>query len=260
MDTRATLHFDRYGVLLIVGLVAPAVACDALPTHIDNSTAASNAPGGIVGGDGDDDPSNDDAARNGAYAGGDANTFDHAEDLGQNGGRDPFDILAERQDEGPPEVRARLHSCQKIQVAALGRLLDALGVDLAATGNPPTAGQLYAGGKDALGAANYPSRTPEATTWTASGATKLMDIFVQAAPEIIAHIATAAHCQVDGVGHDIFDPDGSCNADAVSCLIGRPATEDHLAICNYVATTGSSLDKGRAIAVATLLSAAYTCE
>jgi hypothetical protein len=67
-------------------------------------------------------------------------------------------------------------------------------------------------------------------------------------------------CQVDGVGPAVFDADGRCVADAVTCLVGRPATKDHLAICDSVVQAATDLEKGKRIAVATLLSAAHSCE
>lgn len=216
------------------------------------------APGDVVGGDddGDDDPTND---RGGdAFAGSEDNTFDHMPGLGSDD-RDPFDVLAQRQEEGPPEIRARLHSCQKPQIAAITNMLRAFGVDLTSSGDPPPAGELLAGGGDALGGANYASRTGEAITWTNSAATKFQDIFVMAAPEIIAALPEAAHCQIDGVGPQMFDGD-TCNEDAISCLIGRPARAAHLAICNSLIADAADKQQGKVIAVAALLSAAHTCE
>jgi hypothetical protein len=97
-----------------------------------------------------EDPTKTPSEQPGAFNGGDKNTFDHMSDLGEFGARDPFDILAQREEEGPAEVRTRLHSCQKITYATLGNILSSLGVDLSATGDPPTAGQLYKGGAGAL--------------------------------------------------------------------------------------------------------------
>src|SRR5262245_35408062 len=48
--------------------------------------------------------------------------FLHNTDLSARGARDPFDILAQRQEEGPPLVRARMHSCRKLQIAALRQI------------------------------------------------------------------------------------------------------------------------------------------
>ena len=207
-----------------------------------------------------EDPTQGPSQVPGAYAGGENNTFDHDNDLGEYGGRDPFDILAQRQAEGPAEVRTRLHSCQKIQYAALGNLLTSLGVDLSKTGNPATAGQLYQAGGDALGVANYDARVGEAIVWSAAGAAKLFDIFVQAAPEIIANLPSSAQCQVNGVGPQMFDAQGNCSADAVSCLMGRPATAEQTALCSHLVQEASSMDVGESIAVATILSATHSCE
>jgi hypothetical protein len=207
-----------------------------------------------------DDPTEEDAEKPGAYAGGEENTFNHMSDLGANGARDAFEVLAQRQEEGPPEIRTRLHSCQKLQITTLRTILEGFGVDLAATGDPPSAGQLFNSGGGALGAANYDARVGETIVWSAAGAAKLFDIFVQAAPEIIANLSTVPQCQMDGVGPEMFDGNGQCNEDAITCLIGRPATPEHLAICNSMVHAGTTLDNGKYIAVATLLSAAHSCE
>lgn len=191
--------------------------------------------------------------------GGEETTFDHDNDY-----RDPYEIALQQAEEGPPEVRSRLHSCQKLQIAALRNILTDFGVDLAAEGDPPTAGQLINGGGTALGQSNYPARTGEDIVWTAAGAAKTFDIFVQAAPEIIAAMPNLAQCQIDGTGPSMFDesdPENpTCNDDAVSCLIGRPATPDHIAICNNLLQSGSSLAVSKNIAVGALLSAAHSCE
>ncbi len=207
-----------------------------------------------------DDPTQEIPEQPGAFAGGKDNTHDHMADIGGNGGRDPFEVLAQRQEEGPPEIRTRLHSCQKIQMYALRELLVGLGVDIDATGDPPAAGELYKSGGGALGAANYDARVGETLVWSASGAAKLFDIFVQAAPEIIANLQAAPLCQIEGVGPAMFDAEDRCNEDAVTCLIGRPATAEHLAICDSLVQAASDIDTGKKIAVATLLSAAHSCE
>lgn len=207
-----------------------------------------------------DDPTKAIPEKPGAYSGDRGNTFDHMAGLGADGARDPFQVLAERQEEGPPEIRTRLHSCQKVQYTAIRTTLESFGVNIDATGDPPTAGQLWKAGGGALGVANYDARVGETLVWSASGAAKLFDIFVQAAPEIIANIAAAPQCQIDGAGPDMFDAENRCNADAVTCLIGRPASPEHLAVCDSIVESGSDIDKGKYIAVATLLSAAHSCE
>ena len=207
-----------------------------------------------------DDPTKSIPEKPGAYAGGEDNTFDHMAGLGADGARDPFQVLAERQEEGPPEIRTRLHSCQKVQYTAVRTTLESFGVNIDATGDPPTAGELWKAGGGALGVANYDARVGETLVWSASGAAKLFDIFVQASPEIIANISLVPQCQIDGVGPEMFDAENRCVADAVTCLIGRPASPEHLAVCDSIVESGSDIDTGKKIAVATLLSAAHSCE
>jgi len=207
-----------------------------------------------------DDPTDDFQNQPGVFAGGEDNTQSHMGDLGDGVFKDPFEILAQRMEEGPPEVRTRLHSCQKLQNAALSNVLTSLGVNIDATGDPPTAGELVKGGGGALGAANYDSRVGEQIVWSAAGAAKLFDIFVQAAPEIIAGLPNVDQCKVNGVGVEMFDANNQCNADAIACITGRPASASHVAICSKVVTSASDVEKGKRIAVATLMSAAHSCE
>ena len=207
-----------------------------------------------------DDPTDDFANQPGVFAGGEDNTQSHMGDLGDFGAKDPFEILAQRQEEGPAEIRTRLHSCQKLQNTALRNVLTSLGVNMDATGDPPTAGQLLQGGGSALGGASYDARVGEAIVWSAAGAAKLFDIFVQAAPEIIANLPNVDQCKIDGVGVAMFDDQNKCNADAIACITGRPATDSHVAICNTIVTKASSVDKGKRIAVATIMAGALSCE
>lgn len=207
-----------------------------------------------------EDPTKVEAEKPGAFAGGQDNTFDHMAGLGDDKVKDAFEVLKQREEEGPAEIRTRLHSCQKIQVTTLRSILTSFGVDMEATGNPPTAGQLFKDGAQALGGANYDARVGESIVWTAAGAAKLFDILVQAAPEIIANLPSSPQCQIDGVGPQVFDADNRCVADAVTCIIGRPATPEHVAICNSVVEHASDIETGKKIAVATLLSAAHSCE
>jgi hypothetical protein len=188
------------------------------------------------------------------------NTFDHFNDPG-----DPFEILKQHQEEGPSDIRGRLHSCQKIPYSALGEFLKSRGVDIANVA-PKSAGQLYRDGKDTLGVANYEAREAETYFHTTAGATKLFDIFVQAAPEIIANIQNMPACQVGGQGNPMFDSaTGECVFESLSCIMGRPAKVQDIKLCNAMiqhAEPGNQadLDLKRRITVAAFLSAAHTCE
>jgi hypothetical protein len=196
------------------------------------------------------------------------NTFDHFNDPGSSGTKDPFEILKERAEEGPPEVRTRLHSCTKVAYGPLGDFLTSRGVNLKATSSsgPKTAGQLYTQGGDALGVAKFDAREGEAYFHTTASATKLFDIFVQAAPEIIANIQNVDACKYNGQGKPMFDPmTGKCTFEALSCIMGRPATADDLTVCNLLVEQAdpnnpADLTTKRNIAVAVFLSAAHTCE
>lgn len=199
----------------------------------------------------------------------DGNNFHHPDEPATAGQKDPFEILKERADEGPPEVRSRLHSCGRIPFASIGRFLTSRGVNLdakAAVGAPPTAGELYKVAGDALGAPNFDLRQGEATSYTIAGAIKLMDIFVQSAPEIIANIEKTPACKLAGQGRPMFDATtGKCVYSSVSCIMGRPATSDDMALCNLMLdhadpTNPADLANKRRITVAALLSAANTCE
>jgi hypothetical protein len=205
----------------------------------------------------------------GMTTGKDGNTFDHFNDPGASGQKDPFEILKERAEEGPPEVRSRLHSCTKIPYAALGDFLTSRGVNLNATssgGAPKTAGELYKSGTDALGVARFDAREGETYFHTTAGATKLFDIFVQAAPEIIAGIQSADACKINGAAKPMFDAtSGACVRESLSCIMGRPATDDDMTLCNLMlaqAAQGDAKDltTKRNITVAAFLSAANTCE
>lgn len=194
------------------------------------------------------------------YTGDEDNTFDHMSGLGEDGSKDPMTVLAQRQEEGPPEIRTRLHSCQKIPVATLRNILEEFGVNMTLTADPPTAGQLFSEGSAALGGAVYDARVGESIFWTSSGAAKQFDIFVQASLEIITAMPGLQQCQEDGVGSSVFDQNDWCTEPAVTCLLGRPATSQHLAICTDIVNSASTPEKGKTIAVAVILSAGHSCE
>ena len=133
---------------------------------------------------------------------------------------------------------------------------------------PATAGYLYFSGKDALGVPKLDSRLGEKEEHSTASAMKLMDIFIQAAPQIIANIGDqtkAPACTLNGKNKPMFAADGSCVEESVSCLIGTPATEDHMLLCNLLVSKAdksnlSDVIKKRNIAVAVLLSAAHSCQ
>jgi hypothetical protein len=172
---------------------------------------------------------------------------------------DPFAELERLQREGPPRYASRVHSCPKTRYRTLGNVLASRGVDLAATGEL-TAGHLYTQGALALGAPSYAARVRETLDLGLATTAKLFDIYVQAAPEIIANLPRRAECQVGGAGAALFDADHLCVADGVTCLIGVPATAAHLEICNQTVRDAADIETGKRLAVAVLAAAAHTCE
>lgn len=134
---------------------------------------------------------------------------------------------------------------------------------------PATPGFLYQSGVDAFGVPKIDSRQGEKDGHTTASAMRLFDIFIQAAPQIIANIQdpqAAPACVLQGQTHPMFDPlDGSCVEESVSCLLGTPATDDHLLLCNLIVDKANPSDpvdvqKKQYIAVASILAAAHSCE
>ncbi|MBM4358054.1 MAG: hypothetical protein FJ096_08075 [Deltaproteobacteria bacterium] len=132
-----------------------------------------------------------------------------------------------------------------------------------------TAGFLYFTGKDALGVPKLDSRLAEKEEHSTASAMRLMDLFIQSAPQIVANMgdpSKAPACTLNGKNKPMFDPkDGSCVEESVSCLLGMPATDDHMLLCNLVVQKANQADqtdltKKRNIAVAALLSAAHSCQ
>ncbi len=141
----------------------------------------------------------------------------------------------------------------------MGAFLASRGVNLAST-TAMSAGRMWRESDQALGAPNYGARQREARELSTATASKLFDIFVQAAPEIIAAMPNRAECTVAGVGTEMFNAADQCTADGIACLLGLPATASHLELCNLTVQRASDVEKGKRIAVASLLAAAHTCE
>jgi hypothetical protein len=168
----------------------------------------------------------------------------------------------------PLEVDSRLHGCQKVSYSALRNFLVSRGVDPALASTPDSAGELYNGAKDTFGVPPVDSRTNERSFHTTAEATKLFDIFLRAAPEIVANMnnsAAAPACVMNGTTKPMFADDNTCVMESVSCLLGRPAEKDDMTLCNAIVQKADpantpDLTNKKYIAVATLLAAGHTCE
>jgi len=187
------------------------------------------------------------------------NTFDHPAALSGGAAATVREALERMAEEGPPLYTARVHSCRKMPYQTVGRVLRGYGVDVDATGET-SAGRMWREADQALGAPNYAARVSESTEVTAASSGRLFDIFVQAAPEIIAGMPGEARCQIGGVGAELFAADGACREDGITCLLGVPATDTHVAFCNTIVSRAATTADGQKLAVAALLAAANTCE
>jgi hypothetical protein len=195
-------------------------------------------------------PSNPPAPGN--TSGGTDTTFDH-----DNNTISPWDLLDRLTKEGPPSFTSHMHSCPKVKYATLGNVMTGVGINVA-NATAVSAGDLYRNGQSALGGPNYANRLRENVALTTSGMSREFDIFAAGAPEVLTAFTggTIARCP----GAQLFDAGGACRPDGITCLIGQPATSEHVEFCNLTVNSASDNATGRKLAVATILAAAYTCE
>jgi len=195
----------------------------------------------------------------------DNNTQHHMQDpnTGDNGISDPNSVHAEQAQVGSAEVIARLHSCSKITYSAMGNILKNHGVNTGST-TANSAGLLYKGGASALGVANYGGRVPEMIIPSTAALSKEFDIMVAAAREIQAAAKAGTLSMTACPSTQLLDTSGNFTKDGLSCLMGKPATPDHLSIANdailQATSQGLTQDQGQQIAIASILEAAHTCE
>jgi len=191
-------------------------------------------------------------------------TFDH---MNENA-VDPFQVLARIQEQGPPEVSTRMHSCGKMKYATLGNVMRNVGINM--TGNGTTPNGLYTSGAGALGRPDYANRISEGTDLSTAGAVRLYDIFVAAAPQIITAMPTNVRCQVAAAPTSMFDAAGTgCTMNGIACLTGAPATQAQKDLCDSaiasnttekIGTAATAPTIGQVVAVASVLAAAHSCE
>jgi len=188
----------------------------------------------------------------GSTSGDESTTFDH-----DNSGISPWELLERLQQEGPPSYTSRVHSCPKVRYKTLGNVLASFGVNIANT-TALSAGDLYRNGFNALGGPNFDNRIRENIGITTSGASREFDIFAAGAQETIDAFTnnTIARCP----GAQLFDVNNTCKPEGITCLIGVPATSQHLNYCNLTVSSASDVTVGKRLAVASMLAAAYTCE
>lgn len=197
----------------------------------------------------------------GNTAGGENSTYDHSND--PNGAAPGADFQPADPQQvkmvGSPEVTARLHACGKLTVTSMGQILATRG--MTATGTPagaPAGAQsattIFKASSAQLGAANYQGRVPEAPFASTSTMSKMFDIFTMGSYEVAAGTWTGTACGTAKV----LGADGKFTKDGLSCLMGKPALDEHVAIANDAIAKNPT--DGAKIAIAALLSAAHTCQ
>jgi len=189
--------------------------------------------------------------------GGSDDTFDH-----DNNGISVWDLIDRLTKEGPTSFSSQVHGCTKPRVATLGNILTAVGINAANTA-ASSAGQLYTSGIAAMGGPNFGARVPENLGVSISGASREFDIFASGATEIINSVPTLPRCKdANGAFAQLFDTSTppKCQATGLTCILGVPATQAHLDLCNLTITKASTPQIGQRLAIAVMMAAAYTCE
>lgn len=193
-------------------------------------------------------------------AGNENTTFNHSNDPGGAAPGADFQPAEPGQVKliGSPEISSRLHSCGKLTIKSLGDILTSRG--LTGGGTRPAgalSGQaIFAQGATAaaFGGANYNGRVPEAPFASTSAMAKMFDIFTMASYDAITANWNAPACP----GVKVLGADGKFTQDGLTCLMGKTAHPEHLAIANDAIAKNPT--DGAKIAIAALLSAAHTCQ
>lgn len=191
-----------------------------------------------------------------ATQGGEDSTFDHSNDPGGAAPGADFQPPEPSQMKlvGSPEVTSRLHACGKLSNASIAEILTSRALN---GGNPQgsqSAQQIFNASGPALGAANYPGRVPEAPFSSTSAMAKMFDIYTMGSYAAVGANWNPPACP----GTKVLGADGKFTQDGISCLIGKPATAEHVAIANDAIAKNPT--DGAKIAIAAMLSAAHTCQ
>lgn len=196
------------------------------------------------------------SSNSGSTAGGEDSTFNHSNNPG---GADPAAIEqpaepAQIKMVGSPEVTSRLHGCGKLSNASIANLITSRGLSGGQPQGAQSAQQIFNAAGAALGAANYNGRVPEAPFASTSAMAKLFDIFAMGSYAAVGNNFTAPACP----DVKILGTDGKFTKDGLTCLMGKPARDEHVAIANDAITQNGT--DGAKIAIAALLAAAHTCQ
>jgi len=227
-----------------LGLVLISIAALALGACDDGSDSLSNGQRNATRGGGT------------GTAGGEDTTFDHSNDPGAaaNGAEFQPPEPAQTRLVGSPEVTSRLHACGKLTLASMSEMITSRALSGSNPGGTQSAQQIFAASGPALGAANYPGRVPEAPFASTSAMAKMFDIYTMGSYNVASTTWNAPACP----GTKVIGADGKFTEDGISCLMGKPATPEHVAIANDAIAKNPT--DGAKIAIAAILSAAHTCQ
>lgn len=187
---------------------------------------------------------------------GPTNAFNHDDILSSIG-----DVFADGR-QVPVEVGERMHACGKLQYAALGRILQSRGVNIANTAMF-SAGQLYTSGNLVIGVANYPARVSESDRNTTGGIVRLYDILIAAAEELLPdpttdNLSKSAAC----AGVSLYNADNTCNPAGFGCFMGVPPTDAQIKLCNEMVKDpfDANILNRKRLAVAAMASPIFLCD
>lgn len=229
----------RLTLVLISVFAIAASACDDGSTELEGGRTAGRNPR---------DPN--------ATQGGEDSTFDHSNDPGGAAPGAEFQPPEPQQIKmiGSPEVTSRLHACGKLTNASIAEMITSRALN---GGNPQGsqgAQAIFNASGPALGAANYSGRVPEAPFASTSAMAKMFDIYTMGSYAAAGTNWTPPACP----GTKMLGADGKFSKDGISCLIGKPATDEYVAIANDAIAKDPT--NGAKIAIAAMLSAAHTCQ
>lgn len=186
-------------------------------------------------------------------AGGEEGTFNHVNDpAGVTDGPqpDPGQRALETAAAGGAVASARMHACGKLSLRGMGNLLKSRGASTQNQGLVTNAANAAA-----LGGPNYTGRIPEAPFASTSSMGKAFDIYASVSADVVKPDWAPPGCP----GVKLLDS-GKFTKDGVSCLIGKPAKPEHMALADDLVAQAENPTDGQRIAVAALLAAAHTCE
>jgi hypothetical protein len=226
---------------LLPGLLVTVMAC----------ATEEEGPLDLGRGDPSTDPNNRETAKNPESTG---SSNDHMNDSTGDptgGNTDTTALKVENEAKvGGPDVVSRLHACGKLSNAALGQYLTSRGL-----AQNSRAYQAFTAGAGSLGGPAYAARVPEAAFPSISAHSKMFDIAVLAAQDMITGMKTSTACP----GVDLLAADGkSLTKDGISCVIGFPATDTHVEVSGLAIAENPT--DGAKIAVAALIQSTIICE